>query len=112
MSADPLIEALLGAMRVSARGDAAVRDDLSPAILILAELIASVSAAAEVAITENTAPESRIEERARRLAEIENSLLDLDPRHRAKVGQQRLGVSRSMYYRDRTIAKKMRMLPP
>lgn len=104
MDTAQLIEALLGAIRVSARSDSAVRDALSPAILILAELISSIS------IPQVAAPESRIEQRARGLAEIENSLVDLEPRRRATVARERLGVSRSGYYRGRAVAKEMRIL--
>lgn len=100
-----LIEALIGVAKVISRGDPAAKDDLSPAILILAELIASIS------MVEVGAPESRIEQRARRLAEIENSLVnDIERGERAKIVRKRLGLSKSGYYRDRATAKKMRML--
>jgi hypothetical protein len=104
IGANQLIEALLGVARVSANGNSTIKDDLSPAILILAELIASISAAAAVE------PESRIELRARRLAEMENSLADLEPHRRATVARERLGLSKTGYYRDRAVAKNMRIL--
>jgi hypothetical protein len=101
---DQLIEALIGVAKVCATGSSTVKDDLSLAILILVELVACISTA-NVEMSE-----SRIEQRARRLAEIENSLVDLEPRECATITRQRLGLSKSSYYRNRAVAKQMRIL--